>query len=66
MRNLHATKNRFSFAGSQTLLASDNEFNSTGNFNSMETVEDARRLDKSHINNSIFSVFTSGGKNLRK
>ena len=38
------TKNRLSFAGSQTLLASDNEFNSTGNFNSTETVEGARRL----------------------
>ena len=38
------TKNRLSFAGSQTLLASENEFNSTGNFNSAETVGDARRL----------------------
>ena len=40
------TKNRLSFAGSQTLLASENEFNSTGNFNSAETVGDARRLRK--------------------
>ena len=38
------TKNRLSFAGSQTLLASENEFNSTGHFNSAETVGDARRL----------------------
>ena len=38
------TKNRLSFAGSQTPLASENEFNSTGNFNSAETVGDARRL----------------------
>ena len=38
------TKNRLSFAGSQTLLASVNEFNSTGNFNSAEIVGDARRL----------------------
>ena len=38
------TQNRLSVAGSQTLLASENEFNSTGNFNSTETVEDARRL----------------------
>ena len=37
-------KNRLSFAGSQTLLASENEFNSRGNFNSAETVGDARRL----------------------
>ena len=37
--------NRLSFAGSQTLLASENEFNSTGKFNSMETVGDARRLN---------------------
>ena len=37
------TKNRLSFAGSQTLLASENEFNSTGNFNSAETVGDARK-----------------------
>ena len=40
------TKNRLSFAGSQTLLASENEFNSTGNFNSAETVGDARRLQQ--------------------
>ena len=38
------TKNRLPFAGSQNLLASKNEFNSTGNFNSTETVGDARRL----------------------
>ena len=38
------TKNRLSFAGSQTLLALENEFNSTGKFNSTETVGDARRL----------------------
>ena len=38
------TQNRVSFAGSQTLLASENEFNSTGNFNSTATVEDTRRL----------------------
>ena len=38
------TKNRLSVAGSQTLLASENEFNSTGNFNSAATVGDARRL----------------------
>ena len=44
LRNLHVTKNRLSFAGSQTLLASENEFNSTGNFNSAETVWDAHRL----------------------
>ena len=31
LRNLHVTKNRLSFAGSQTVLASENEFNSTGN-----------------------------------
>ena len=39
LRNLHVTKHWLSFAGSQTLLASENEFNSTGNFNSTETVE---------------------------
>ena len=39
------TKKRLSFAGTQTLLASENEFNSRGNFNSAETVEDARRLN---------------------
>ena len=44
LRNLHVTKNRLSFAGLQTLLASKNEFNSTGKFNSTETVGDARRL----------------------
>ena len=38
------TKNRLSFAGSQTLLASENEFNSTGSFNSTGTVGDERRL----------------------
>ena len=43
-RSLHVTKNSHSFAGSQTLLASENEFNSTGNLNSTETVGDARRL----------------------
>ena len=43
-RNLHVTKNRLAFAGSQTLLASENEFNSTGSFNSKETVGAARRL----------------------
>ena len=37
-------KSRISFTGSQTLLASANEFNSMGNFNSTETVGDARRL----------------------
>ena len=39
------TKNRPSFAGSQTLLASENEFNSTGSFNSTETLGDAHRLE---------------------
>ena len=39
------TKNRLSFAGSHTLLASENEFNSTGIFNSTGTVGDARRLE---------------------
>ena len=39
------TKNMPSFACLQTLLASENEFNSTGNFNSTETVGDARRLN---------------------
>ena len=43
-RNLHVTKNSHSFAGSQTLLASESEFYSTGNLNSTETVGDARRL----------------------
>ena len=38
------TKNRLSFAGSQTLLAPENEFNSMGNFIFTETVGDARRL----------------------
>ena len=38
------TNDRFSFAGSQTLLASENEFNSTGNLNSTEAVGDARML----------------------
>ena len=42
------TKNRLSFAASQTLLASENEFTSTGNFNSAETVGDARRLINVH------------------
>ena len=42
------TKNRPSFAGSQTLLALENEFDSTGNFNSSETVGDARRLILCH------------------
>ena len=42
LRNQHVTENKLSFAGSQTLLASENEFNSTGNFNSTETVGDAR------------------------
>ena len=40
------TQNRLSLAGSQTLLASENEFNSTGGFNSTEIVGDARRLIK--------------------
>ena len=40
------TKNRLSFAGSQTLLPSEIEFNSTGNFTSTETVGDARRLPR--------------------
>ena len=44
LRNLHVTKNRLSFAGSQTLLASENEFNSTGSFNFTGTVGDERRL----------------------
>ena len=43
------TKNRLSFAGSQTLLASENEFNSRGKFNSAETVGDARRLKRLKI-----------------
>ena len=38
------TQNKLSFAGSQTLLASENEFNSMGNFISTEAVGDARRL----------------------
>ena len=38
------TKNRLSFAGSQTLLASENKFISTGNFNFTEAVGDARKL----------------------
>ena len=38
------TQNRLSFAVSQTLLASENEFNSMGSFNSTGTVGDARRL----------------------
>ena len=38
------TQNRLSFAGLQTLLASENEFNSTGRINSTGTVGDARRL----------------------
>ena len=41
------TKNSHLFAGSQTLLASEREFSSTGNLNSTETVGDARRLRKS-------------------
>ena len=44
LRNQRVTQTRLSFAGSQTLLASENEFSSTGNFNSTETVGDARRL----------------------
>ena len=44
LRSQYVTKNRRSFAGSQTLLASENELNSTGNYNSTETVRDARRL----------------------
>ena len=43
-RSLHVTKNSHLFAGSQTLLASENEFNSTGNLNSTETAGDAGRL----------------------
>ena len=35
-RNLHVTENTLSFAGSQTLLASENEFNSTTNFSPTE------------------------------
>ena len=46
LQNQHVTQNRLSFAGSQTLLASENEFNSTGNFNSTETVGDACRLPR--------------------
>ena len=38
------TKKRLSFVGSQTLLASENESKSTGDFNSTETVGNARRL----------------------
>ena len=37
------TQNRLSFAGLQTLLTSENEFNSTGSFNSTGTGGDARR-----------------------
>ena len=44
LRNQHVTQNRLSFAGSQTLQGSENEFSSTGNFNSTETVGDTRRL----------------------
>ena len=44
LRNQHVTQNRLSLAGSQTLLASENEFSSTGNCNSTETVGDACRL----------------------
>ena len=44
LRNLHVTKNRPQFAGLQTLLASENEFNSTGNSKSAETVADERRI----------------------
>ena len=44
LRNLHVTKNRLPFAGSQTLLASENEFNSTENLKSAEIVRDARRV----------------------
>ena len=40
------TQNRLSFAVSQTLLASENEFIPTGSFNSTGTVGDARRLVK--------------------
>ena len=42
LRNQRLTQNS-SFAGSQTLLASENEFSSTGNFISTETVGGARR-----------------------
>ena len=38
------TQNRLSFAGSQTLLASEDEFNSEGSFNSKGTVGDAHRV----------------------
>ena len=44
------TKNGLSFAGSQTLLASENEVNSTGNFNATETLEDPCRLIKCGTN----------------
>ena len=44
VRNQHVTQNRLSFAGSQILLASENEFNSMGSFNSKGTIGDARRL----------------------
>ena len=43
------TQNRLPFAGSQTLLASENELISTGSFNSTGTVGDARRLRGSWI-----------------
>ena len=44
LRNLHVTKNRLSFACSQTLFASENKFNSMGNVISTEKGGDARRL----------------------
>ena len=53
LRNLQVTKNRLSFAGSQTLLASENGFNSTGNFNSTETVGDARRLRRNFFEKKL-------------
>ena len=47
------TKNRLSIAGSHTLMASENEFNSTGNFNYTETAGDAPSLfrDTSSLRN---------------
>ena len=44
LRNLHVTKNKLSFAGSQTLLTSENKFSSTGSLNFTETVGAACRL----------------------
>ena len=46
-------KNRLLFAGSQTLLVSENEFNSTGNFNSTKTVGDVRWLMKLGLGSSM-------------